>query len=47
MEPYEDRRNRRFYEATITTLKDIHERALQLPQDERYAAAYGILRGTR
>ena len=42
---YEQRRDRRFYEATIAALKDIDERALQLPQDERYAAAYGILRG--
>jgi len=42
---YEQRRDRRFYEATITTLKDIHERAMQLPQEQRYAAAYGILRG--
>jgi hypothetical protein len=42
---YEQRRDRRFYEATIATLKDIEERALQLPQDQRYAAAYGILRG--
>ncbi len=42
---YEQRRDKRFYEATIATLKDIHERAMQLPQDQRYAAAYGILRG--
>ena len=41
----EERRDRRFYEATIAALNDIQERALQLPQDERYAAAYGILRG--
>jgi hypothetical protein len=45
--PYEQRRDRRFYEATIAALKDIDERAIQLPQDQRYAAAYGILRGTR
>jgi len=45
MATYEERRDKRFYEATITALKDIHERALQLPQAERYAAAYGILRG--
>jgi len=41
----EERRDKRFYESTITALKDIHERALQLPQEQRYAAAYGILRG--
>jgi hypothetical protein len=45
MATQEERRNTRFYEATITALRDIEERALQLPQDERYAAAYGILRG--
>jgi hypothetical protein len=42
---YQERRDQRFYEATITALKDIQDRALQLPTDERYAAAYGILRG--
>jgi hypothetical protein len=41
----EERSDRRFYDATISALKDIQERALQLPQDERYPAAYGILRG--
>ena len=45
MATYEERRDRRFYENTVAALKDIEERALQLPQDERYAAAYGILRG--
>jgi hypothetical protein len=45
MTTVEERRDRRFYEATIAALKDIQERALQLPQDGRYAAAYGILRG--
>ncbi len=44
-ESYEQRRDKRFYGATITALKDIEERSLKLPQDERYAAAYGILRG--
>src|SRR5256885_15372444 len=42
---YEQRRDKRFYDATVAALKDIEERALQLPQEERYAAAYGILRG--
>lgn len=42
---HEERRDKRFYGATITVLKDIEERALQLPQEQRYAAAYGILRG--
>src|SRR5947209_15919403 len=41
----EERRDKRFYEHTVAALRDIEERALQLPQDERYAAAYGILRG--
>lgn len=39
-----ERRDRRFYDATISALKDIQDRALQLPQEERYPAAYGILR---
>jgi hypothetical protein len=42
---YEQRRDLRFYEAAQTALKDIHERAMSLPADQRYAAAYGILRG--
>lgn len=41
----EERRDKRFYDSTVTALKDIHERALQLPQEQRYAAAYSILRG--
>ena len=45
MATYEERRNTRLYEATITALNDIQERALQLPQEQHYAAAYGILRG--
>src|SRR6266567_3875981 len=45
MATYEERRDKRFYGATITALKDIEERALQLPQEQRYPAAYGILRG--
>ncbi len=44
-ESYEQRCDKRFYEATIAALKDIEERVLQLPIDQRYAAAYGILRG--
>jgi len=42
---YEERRDERFFAATQAALKDIHERAMQLPQDQRYAAAYGILIG--
>lgn len=42
---YEDRRDKRFFAATQAALQDIDERALQLPLDERYPAAYGILRG--
>src|SRR6266702_206027 len=45
MATYEERRNKRFYEATIAALKDIEARAMQLPPEQRYAAAYGILRG--
>ena len=45
MATYEERRDKRFYENTVAALKDIEKRALQLPQEERYAAAYGILRG--
>jgi len=45
MANYEERRDTRFFAATQTALKDIHERAMQLPQDQRYAAAYGILVG--
>jgi hypothetical protein len=41
----EERRDKRFYEHTVAALRDIEERALQLPQEQRYAAAYGILRG--
>ena len=41
----EEHRKQRFYGATIAVLRDIEERALQLPLDERYAAAYRILRG--
>jgi len=43
--PYQNRRNTRFYEATIAALKDIQDRGMQLPTEERYPAAYGILRG--
>ena len=42
---YEERQDSRLFAATQTALKDIHERALQLPLDQRYAAAYGILIG--
>jgi hypothetical protein len=45
MATYEERRDKRFHENTVAALKDIEERALQVPQEERYAAAYGILRG--
>ncbi len=45
MATYEQRRDARFYSATIAVLKDIEERALQLPQEQHYAAAYSILRG--
>ncbi|SRR6266487_3919296 len=45
MSTYEERSERRFYVATIAALKDIHERGMQLPTDQRYPAGYGILRG--
>jgi hypothetical protein len=45
MATHEERRDKRFHENTVAALKDIEERALQVPQEERYAAAYGILRG--
>jgi len=41
----EERSDKRFYDHTIAALKDIEERALQLPLEQRYGAAYGILRG--
>ncbi len=41
----EERRDKRLYSATVAALKDIEERGMQLPIDERYPAAYGILRG--
>ena len=41
----EERRDKRFYGHTVAALRDIEERAMQLPQEERYAAGYGILRG--
>jgi hypothetical protein len=45
MSTTEERRDKRFYEHTVAALKDIEERAMSLPQEQRYAAAYGILRG--
>jgi hypothetical protein len=45
MSTYEERRDTRFYAATIAALKDIHDRGMQLPIDQRYSAGYGILRG--
>ena len=45
MSTYEERRNTRFFEATKGALNDIQDRGMQVPQDQRYAAAYGILRG--
>jgi hypothetical protein len=52
MADYEERRDKRFHEATIVTLNDIEQRLGTIePSDDlvqsslRYAAAYGILRG--
>jgi hypothetical protein len=44
MATYEERRDQRFHQTTIIILKDIEERGMQLPQEGRYPAAYGILR---
>ena len=40
----EERRDKRFFAATQTALKNIQELS-QLPQPERYFTAYSILRG--
>jgi hypothetical protein len=52
MATYEERRDKRFYEATIATLNDIQNLLGTIePLDDlvqsslRYAAAYGVLRG--
>lgn len=45
MATHEERSDKRFFDATIAALKDIEERAIYLPQEQRYAAAYGILLG--
>lgn len=45
MTTHEERRDNRFLGTTIAALKDIEERGMQLPIEERYAAGYGILRG--
>lgn len=41
----EERRDSRFFQATISALQDIRGRAMKLPSEERYSAGYGILRG--
>ena len=45
MATYEERRDRRFFEATKTALQDIDRRLMSLPVDQRYAGAYGVLYG--
>src|SRR5216684_315613 len=52
MSTYEERRDKRFYEATKVTLNEIEQRLGTIePSDDqvqsslRYAAAYGVLRG--
>jgi hypothetical protein len=52
MADYEERRDKRFYEATTATLNDIEQRLSMIEASDdplqsslRYAAAYGILRG--
>ena len=44
MSNYEERRDKRFFAATQTALKNIQELS-QLSQPERYFTAYSILRG--
>lgn len=44
MATHEERRDQRFYDSTIIALKDIEERGMQLPQEQCYPAAYGILK---
>src|SRR5438046_1959319 len=44
-ESYAARRDDRFFQATRAALQDIDERLTTLPIDERYAGAYGVLRG--
>ncbi len=39
------RRDERFHETYQRTLRDIEERLTKLPPEERYAGAYGVLRG--
>lgn len=45
MATYDERRDQRLHNATIATLKYIEENGMQLPTEQRYPAAYGILRG--
>lgn len=42
---YTDQRDKRFFHTTQEALRDIDERLMHLPQDQRYAGAYGVLRG--
>ena len=39
------RRDERFHETYQRTLRNIEERLSRLPPEERYAGAYGVLRG--
>jgi len=39
------RRDERFHETYQRTLRDIEVRLSKLPPEERYAGAYGVLRG--
>src|SRR5947209_20027061 len=45
MSTFEETRDNRFSSATRPALKEIDERAMQLPVEQRYAAAYGIFKG--
>jgi|SRR5882762_726380 len=45
MSTFEERRDNRFFSATQKALKDIHERAMQRPVEQRYVAAYSIFKG--
>ena len=44
-ESYAQRRDERFFAATKTALQDIYERLSKLPLEDRYAGAYGVLKG--
>ena len=44
-QPITNRRDEQFFYCTQEALKDIDGRVMHLPQDQRYAGAYGVLYG--